>query len=210
MKSDNTPLTKVRYILLVRKIIFGFAVTFSSLFLISCESEFSPKPKGFNRIELPDPVYIQLPDSLPYKFSYSAFAKMSSDSSWISERYWIDLTYLELGATIQLTYKPIENNKKILAEYLADSYNLTSKHNVKAYAIDEAVVNLPNGGQATIMELSGEVPSPFQFHVTDSVNHFLRGALYFKTATKNDSLAPVINYVKNDMIRMLNTLEWND
>ncbi|MFT7159779.1 MAG: gliding motility-associated lipoprotein GldD [Bacteroidia bacterium] len=210
MKSDNTALTMVRFILLMRKIIFGLAVTFSSLFLISCESEFSPKPKGFNRIELPDPVYIQLPDSLPYNFSYSAFAKISSNSSWISERYWIDLTYPELGATIQITYKPIGNKKKILAEYLADSYNLTSKHNVKAYAIDEAVVNLPNGGQATIMELSGEVPSPFQFHLTDSVNHFLRGALYFKTATKNDSLAPVINYVKNDMIRLLNTLEWND
>lgn len=210
MKSDNRTLIMVRYTTLTGSIILGLVVAFSSLFLISCENEFSPKPKGFNRIELPDPAYIQLPDSLPYKFSYSAFAKISSDSSWISERYWIDLTYPELGATIQMTYKSIGNEKKILAEYLADSYNLTSKHNVKAYAIDEAVVNLANGGQATIMELSGEVPSPFQFHVTDSVNHFLRAALYFKTATKNDSLAPVINYVKNDMMRMLNTLEWND
>lgn len=209
MKSDKKLLSSPKVFFLAGNYVIGLIVIFSSLFLVSCENEFSPKPKGFNRIELPDPVYTQLPDSLPYNFSYSTFAKISSDSSWISERYWIDLTYPELGATIQLTYKPIENNKKLLVEYLADSYNLTSKHNVKAYAIEEAIVNLANGGQATIMELSGEVPSPFQFHVTDSVNHFLRGALYFKTATKNDSLAPVINYVKNDMIRMLNTLEWN-
>ncbi|MEQ6121621.1 gliding motility lipoprotein GldD [Reichenbachiella sp. MALMAid0571] len=178
--------------------------------LVSCESEFSPKPKGYNRIELPQAVYIQLPDSFPYNFSYSAFAKITRDSSWISERYWIDLTYPELGATIQVTYKPVEKNKQNLKEYLNDSYNLTSKHNVKAYAIDEAVINLSNGGKATVMSLSGEVPSPFQFHVTDSINHFIRGALYFKTSTKNDSLAPVINYVKKDIIHMLNSLEWND
>ncbi|MEQ9288571.1 MAG: gliding motility lipoprotein GldD [Cyclobacteriaceae bacterium] len=176
--------------------------------LMSCENEFAPKPKGYNRIELPEPVYVQLADTLPYNFSFSAFANVSSDSSWISERYWIDLTYPELGATIQVTYKPVLKNNQLLKEYLSDSYNLTSKHNVKAYSIDEAVINLPNGVKATVMELSGEVPSPFQFHVTDSVDHFLRGALYFKTSTKNDSLAPVINYVKNDMIYMLNSLEW--
>ena len=79
---------------------------------------------------------------------------------------------------------------------------------MKAYAIDESIISLDNGSKATIMELSGEVPSPFQFHVTDSLNHFLRGALYFKTATKNDSLAPVINYVKKDILHMMNTLEW--
>ncbi|MFY0651491.1 MAG: gliding motility lipoprotein GldD [Cyclobacteriaceae bacterium] len=182
----------------------------TTIFFISCESEYSPKPKGFNRIELPKPVYVQLADTLPYNFSYSAFADITGDSSWISERYWIDLTYPELGATLQLTYKPVNGDKKLLREYLSDSYNLTSKHNVKAYSIDEAIVNLSNGTQATIMELSGEVPSQFQFHVTDSMRHFLRGALYFKTATKNDSLAPVINYLKKDIIHLLNTLEWND
>jgi hypothetical protein len=36
----------------------------------------------------------------------------------------------------------------------------------------------------------------------------LRGALYFRTATANDSLAPVIEYIKADMIHLLNTLEW--
>ena len=48
----------------------------------------------------------------------------------------------------------------------------------------------------------------FQFITTDSVNHFLRGALYFQVATKNDSLAPIIEYIKKDMIHILNTLEW--
>ncbi len=182
----------------------------TALIIMSCETDFYPKPKGFNRIEIAPAQYLSLADSLPYQFEYSSQAVVSQDSSWISERYWLDLSYQRLGATVQITYKPIGGSQKILNELLSDSYKLTSKHNVKAYAIDEAVVSLNNGDMATIMELSGQVPSQFQFHTTDSVNHFLRGALYFKSSTKNDSLAPVINYIKQDMMHLLNTLRWDE
>lgn len=178
--------------------------------IVSCKSEFFPKPKGYNKIEIASPEYTALPDSLPYKFEYSKLAQVLKDTSWISERFWLDLFYEDLGATVQVTYKPINNNEKILKELLSDSYKLTSKHNVKAYAIEEAVLPIQNGDFATIMELSGEVPSQFQFHTTDSANHFLRGALYFKSSTQNDSLAPVINYIKQDMLHLLNTLQWKE
>jgi len=59
-----------------------------------------------------------------------------------------------------------------------------------------------------VTELEGEVPSQYQFHVSDSAKHFLRGALYFKTATQNDSLRPVIDYIKQDVRHLLETLEW--
>lgn len=169
-----------------------------------------PKPKGYNRIDLPIQQYVTLPDTLPYSFEYSAYSKILRDSSWISERYWIDLYYPKLDANVQITYKEINNDRATLEEYLKDSYQLTAKHNVKAYAIDESVVALDNGMKATLMELSGEVPSQFQFHVTDSTDNFLRGALYFKTSIKNDSLRPIIDYVKQDMVHMLNTLKWNN
>ena len=180
------------------------------LWFASCERNFVPKPKGYNRIVLPEQRYISLPDTMPYTFEYSMHAKILKDSSWISERYWIDLYYQELDANVQVTYKPINRNERILKEYLKDSYNLTAKHNVKAYSIDQSVVTLKSGMKATLMELSGEVPSQFQFHITDSTEHFLRCALYFKTSTKNDSLRPVIDYVKQDMVHMLNTLKWNN
>lgn len=192
------------------KTAYTFSVIFGFLLISSCESLFFPKPKGYNRIEIPEVKYMVLPDSLPYSFEYSSMAKLLQDSSWISERFWIDLSYEQFDATIQITYKPINGNKAFLEELLNDSYKLTSKHNVKAYAIDESIIELKNGNLATIMELSGEVPSQFQFHTTDSANHFLRGALYFKSSTKNDSLAPVINYIKQDMIHLLNTLEWDN
>ncbi|MFH6983840.1 gliding motility lipoprotein GldD [Marinoscillum sp. 108] len=182
-----------------------------SILVLSCgQNPYLPKPKGYNRIDLPAHEYTALADSFPYQFEYSKHARILKDSSWITERYWIDIFYPAMDANIQLTYKPIKNKAELMQEYFSDSYKLTSQHNVKAYAIDEKVLELPNGDFASFTELEGEVPTQLQFHVSDSTAHFLRGALYFKTATKNDSLAPVIRYLKEDALHLLETLEWND
>lgn len=193
---------------------------------MSCNQDYLPKPKGYNRIELPDPEYVGIPDSLPYYFEISTLARLNTDTSWTFmnkvkeqfknkdeikiERYWIDLVYDTLQADIEITYKPISGNKELLKEYFNDAYRLTSQHQIKASAIDELVMKTSNGLTATVAEISGEVPSQVQFITTDSVHHFLRGALYFKTATQNDSLAPAIQYVKNDIIHLLNTLKWKN
>jgi gliding motility-associated lipoprotein GldD len=63
---------------------------------------------------------------------------------------------------------------------------------------------------ATVFELSGQVPTQIQFYVTDSTKHFIRGALYFETASKNDSLLPVIKYIGNDIVKMLKTLKFKN
>lgn len=183
-----------------------FFLLLLALLIASCSSDYLPKPKGFNRIDLPASEYQLLPDSFPYSFEYSKHARLLRDSSWIAERYWINLFYPTMDASIQITYKPVTDS--IIREYLSDSYKLTSQHNVKAYAIDESILELPNGMYASFTELEGDVPTQAQFHISDSVDHFLRGALYFKMATKNDSLAPVIDYLKKDIIQLLMTLEW--
>ena len=170
--------------------------------------DYFPKPKGYNFIDLPSPKYQVLADSFPYSFEYSDEAIIKRDSSWIAERYWIHLFYPELDADVQITYKPIRDLDSLLQGYYIDAYRLTAKHNIKAYSIEEMVMELPNGDFASVTTLEGEVPSQYQFHVSDSSKHFLRGALYFKTATKNDSLQPVINYLKKDIHHLLNTLKW--
>lgn len=179
------------------------------LALGSCgKKDYLPKPKGYNRIDLPDHLYQSLPDSFPYYFEYSELVDVKADSSWMAERYWIHLYYPYFDADVQITYKPISDLDSLLQGYYFDSYKLTSKHNIKAYSIEEMIMELPNGNFASISSLEGEVPSQYQFHVSDSTDHFLRGALYFKTATENDSLRPVINYLKQDIHHLLNTLEW--
>lgn len=187
---------------------FGPVLGILILFLAACSQDYVPKPKGYNRIDLPEHSYTQLPDSFPYQMQYSNHAEIIMDSSWMKEPYWIDIFYPGFLATIQITYKAIGNDEALLKEYLSDSYKLTAKHQVKAYAIEESILTTPQNHTAIVAELSGEVPTPFQFYSTDSTDHFIRGALYFRTASQNDSLAPVISFIKKDIIHMINTLDW--
>jgi gliding motility-associated lipoprotein GldD len=130
------------------------------------------------------------------------------DTTRIRERFWIELYYPTMKSTIHITYKRINNSEQLLKEFLDDAYTLTSKHQIKAYAIDEIITVTPSGKTAVIAELEGEVPSQFQFTMTDSTRNFLRGALYFNTRVANDSLAPAIEYMKKDMMHIINSLEW--
>jgi gliding motility-associated lipoprotein GldD len=180
------------------------------LIISSCEKSYFPKPLGYNRLELPSPVYQPLPDTFPYSFEYSKHARLLDDTSTINEPYWIELYYPEIQSNVHITYKPLHNNKKLLKEFLDDAYTLTAKHQIKAHAIDEILTKTAGGLTAVIAELEGEVPSQFQFTITDSTEHFVRGALYFNTQVQNDSLAPAIDYMKKDIMHMINTFKWRD
>jgi gliding motility-associated lipoprotein GldD len=177
--------------------------------LSSCQREFLPKPLGYNRLILPDPEYQSLTDTFPYRFDYSRHARLLPDTSRMRERFWIEIFYPELNATIHITYKAIKNNEQLLKEFMNDAYTLAAKHQIKAYAIDEAIITTPKGKTAVVVELQGEVPSQMQFTITDSTKNFLRGALYFNTKVQNDSLKPAIEYMKKDVMQLINSFDWN-
>ncbi len=180
----------------------------SCLLFISCSTNYQPKPKGYNRLVLPKAEYQLLPDTLPYQFEYSKSAKLLKDTSWITERHWAEIYYPDLKANIHITYKLIHGKEALLKELLNDAYNLTSKQQIKASAIDEVITKTPSGKTAVISEIAGEVPSQFQFTMTDSTKNFLRGALYFNVRVQNDSLAPAIDFMKKETLHLINTLQW--
>jgi len=188
--------------------ILGLVVALALLTGCSSAPDFTPKPKGYNRIDLPAHRYRLLPGGRPYEFEYSKEAVIKRDSSSIAQPYWINVYYPKLHANVQITYMDVQRDRRLYNKMMEDARKLTGKHEIKATAIDERILKTPSGMRASVFTLSGEVPSQFQFYTTDSTHHFLRGALYFQTATANDSLAPVIEYVKTDMIRMLNTLRY--
>lgn len=192
----------------INRLALGGLVCAMALGAWRCGKSYQPKPKGYNRLILPDHEYRVSPDTLPYRFEYSTHAKFSRDTSWIRERHWVEIYYPELHATIHVTYKAVNHSEKLLKEYLQDAYVLTAKHQIKAYAIDETIVKTPSGKTAIIAELEGEVPSQFQFTLTDSTVNFLRGAVYFNVRVQNDSLQPAIEYLKRDAMQLINTLEW--
>ena len=178
------------------------------LLLVGCGKNYQPKPRGYNRLILPTEKYHPLPDTLPYTFEYSVHAKLLKDTSWRREDNFIEIFYPTLKSTIHITYKRINNREQLLKEYYNDAYKLTAKHQIKAYSIDEGIVKTPFGKTAVIAELDGEVPSQFQFTMTDSSQNFLRGALYFNVKVQNDSLKPAIDFMKKEVMQVINTLQW--
>src|SRR6187431_850135 len=82
------------------------------------EQTFMPKPKGYNKIDLPAHSYDTLTGDYPYSFEYSSLAKIMPDTSKSAEPYWIDIYYPEFKANIQITYKKTNGNAKTLEEYI--------------------------------------------------------------------------------------------
>jgi gliding motility-associated lipoprotein GldD len=193
----------------MRLFLLGFLLTLFSCGSASQEENTAmPRPKGFPAMDIPPHQYQNLEKGHPFSFELSRFAEVKKDTFALAEPHWMYIYYPRWDAFIQLTYKSVEGDRKRLDKMIRDSYVLASKHQMKANRIEDAILTTRDGRKATVIELEGEVATPFQFFATDSTTHFLRGAVYLNTATKNDSLAPVIRYLKEDAIHLIQTLRW--
>lgn len=188
---------------------FALALAFLSLFFQSaCSDYYQPKPRGYFRIYLPEKEYTT--DStlvLPYSFEQPVYSVLVKDPHPLAEKYWTNLNFPAYKAKLHLSYKPIEGN---LPALLDDAYKLVNKHIPKANAINENVyIDPTNHVYGITYTIKGvDAASPFQFYVTDSTRNFLRGALYFDVRPNNDSLAPVIDFIDNDIRHMIETFRW--
>ncbi len=59
-----------------------------------------------------------------------------------------------------------------------------------------------------IYELKGNTATNLNFYISDSKKHFLRGALYFNAKTEIDSIQPVFDFIKADVIKMIESTTW--
>ncbi len=177
------------------------------LFINSCDNNYVPKPRGYFRIDIPEKNYISLDTNFPYKFEYPDYAEIHPDKHSPNEPFWINLEFSQFHGILHISYKKINNN---LIEYLEDSRTMVVKLIPKASSIDdELILNKKSNVFGLKYNINGiGAASPFQFFVTDSVNHFLRGALYFNVIPNNDSLAPVIDFIKEDIEHLIETFEW--
>jgi gliding motility-associated lipoprotein GldD len=185
----------------------GVMLLLFSLLATACQQNYVPKPRGYFRIDMPERAYKDMDSTLPYTFSYPVYCKITPDLYSPNEKNWINVEFPKLNAKLHLSYKTINNN---LAKYLDDTHLLVSKHISKATAIEESQINNPEHHMyGTIFRIQGsEAASVYQFYVTDSIHHFMRGALYFNSEPNNDSLAPVIDHVAKDVDHLIETLRW--
>lgn len=187
----------------------GFALFFSVILLVSgCKEGSTPKPRGYFRIEFPEKEYTQLPAGWPYLFEIPAYSVALPDTSPQAEPNWINIHIPQNKAEIHLSYKPVNNNLFVFTE---ESRELTYKHTQKASAIEERIfMNPADKVYGTIYLISGNAASPIQFYLTDSIRHFLRGALYIRDVPNIDSLRPVIDFLIPDVIHLIETTHWED
>lgn len=179
------------------------------LFIVSCTSEETntPRPKGYLKIEFPVKSYLKLESECPYTFEYPLRSLVDTAVKRVKQPCWLNLHYPQYGATMHLTYSQI--TKDSLYKYIEDARKLAMKHTVRADDIRERYYENPEQNVFGIAyEFDGNVASNFQFFLTDSTRHFVRGSLYFNMRPNPDSLAPVIQYISKDMYHIIETLEW--
>ena len=180
-----------------------FFLFFSSVLLvISCKDEELPKPKGYLSLSYPERTYKYLELDRPYTFEVSELAVVKDE-----RRNWLRIQYPSLKASVDITYRSVQDNLK---ELLIESEKLVYSHVVKAEEI--VPKNFENKSRrvfGSMHQITGNAASQIQFHVTDSTNHFIKGALYFYTKPNYDSILPAVAYVKKDIIRLLETLKWD-
>jgi gliding motility-associated lipoprotein GldD len=186
---------------LVQKVLF-FSL-FSGIIILfnSCNETTYPKPKSYLHLAYPITEYQLFKNNCPYSFAIS-------DESFIEFKSGCNalITYPKLNANVHITYRRVHNNLK---EILAEADRLTTKHTVKAdVIIPYPFENNEKNVYGVLFEVQGQSASNVQFHLTDSSKHVLTASLYFKVRPNYDSIFPAVDYIKNDMMKMMETFEW--
>ena len=181
-----------------------------AIVIVGCRQDYAPKPRAYYRIELPEKEYKVLSGQYPYSFEYPEYARINPyQGKWKdtdSADYWINVEFPQFKSRVHLTYKTVKNN---LANLIEDAHTYAYKHSIKADAIIQSeYVDSLCKVYSVLFDIKGNTASSVQFYATDSVRHFLRGALYFDCEPNKDSLAPVREFLRVDLIKMIETLTW--
>lgn len=196
---------------MMKKIAF-LLVLIASVFTACEEPIYTPKPRAFPKINFPQATDYQQFDQeyCQFTFQYPDYAKVIQDKTFFEDvppnACWFDLKVPALESQVHFTYYPIEKTADF-QRLREDAFRLAQEHNKKANYIDELPIQKKKVS-GYVFDIDGEVASPFQFYLTDSTQHFLRGALYFDAQARPDSLAPAYDFMKKEILKMIDTFEW--
>jgi gliding motility-associated lipoprotein GldD len=191
---------------------------FSVLILISlitsCRPEtYTPKPRGYSRVELPEHKYqsFDVP-GFPYSFEYPVYGRIVKDTLFFGQKpenpYWINVEFPVVGGSLYISYKQISPDRP-LSRLLEDSYEMSyDAHSKRADFINPRSFGNSHNVYGILYDVGGNAASAVQFIATDSAKHFLRGALYFNVSPNADSLKPLNEFLEKDIEHMLQTLQW--
>ena len=204
-------------------------IGFLALLIVSCNSNYTPRPKGYFAISFPAHQY-QLFNrpGFPYSFEYPVYSRIIRDSSYFDSSqdsaFSVNVDIPSFNARIYLSYKTIggksvyrlktdhgfkdSTSLNTFDNLRDDAYKITFKHTAKATSIEDSAFITPNGIGGVFFNVGGNAATGKQFFVTDTTRHFLRGALYFNDTPNEDSLHIVYDFLQKDMENLINTLRW--
>jgi len=182
------------------------AVLFS--LVISCREKTIPRPRGYFRIDFPEKKYIVYDTACPFIFEYPVYGKISYDINDKTEPCWFNLDFPSFRATLHVSYKKLKGNLPLI---LKEANDFVYSHAIKANSINEQPwYNREDKVYGLLYEIKGNAASAIQFVLTDSLNHFIRGALYFSAQPNEDSLAPVIEFFRKDIVHLIESFRWKN
>lgn len=172
------------------------------------EESYVPKPRGYYRIQFPEKKYRKYDSVCPFKFEYPVYGKIEKDPHPLAEPCWINVQFPYFKATLHISYKDLKD--KNVANLIEDSRDLAIKHQIKSTGMEETVILRDSVKvYGLVYDIEGNTASSLQFYITDSTHHFIRGALYFNVRPNIDSVKIVLQFLRNDVIHLIQTLEWD-
>jgi len=172
-----------------------------------------PKPRLYPKVTYPEKSYKKFSEqNCPFTMQVPEYFEVVKDENRNSQESqyncWFDLYCKELNTYLHFSYIPFSNRKEF-DKLISDAFEMADKHNIKASSRQEALIdNQAAEVYGLLFEIDGPVATPLQFFMTDSTQNFIRGSLYFKSAVNRDSIAPVYNFLKSDVARMIERFEW--
>lgn len=185
--------------LLLLVIVFIFVFAFRSC----SDSKSTPRPKGYFRIDFPkEKSYKQYDGECPFTFEIPEYSFLIKEK----EDCWFDIYFPAYKATIYMTYRSVNGDIDTL---LNDAHDFAYKHTIKADAIEENIFAKDSSHVfGCLYNIKGNVASQIQFFMTDSTSHFMRGSLYFEARPNKDSIAPVVDFIRDDIEHFMESFEW--
>ena len=180
-----------------------FVISFVIILFASCGEDVTIKPAAKLRLQYEVPNYESFSVNCPYSFEKNTHSKVK-----LNQDCNLNLEYTRMKATVYLTYQKVNDNIEAL---LADAQKLTYDHTVKANEIfEQPRVDSINKVYGMFYMINGDAATQSQFYVTDSINHFISGALYFESKPNFDSIYPAVVYLRNDIRRIMETIDWKN
>jgi gliding motility-associated lipoprotein GldD len=175
-------------------------------FVAGCRHVYSPKPRGYFRTDFPVKKYERFSSPCHFSFDFPVYGIVEKVTLSNAEPCWYDINFNQYKASIHLTYKPLNGD---LSGHTEDIHKIVYKHIIKADDIIETKIDNKEANTWGILyDIKGNAASAVNFYITDSVSGFLSGSLYFNVRPNKDSLAPAIQYFREDIIHLINSISW--